>query len=202
MRTFLCSLLLAAACHHDQPAPVAPTPPPAADPAPAAADPEPEVAPVVETPLKNLEVSKDVIRLKPGTAIKFAVDSDKILPESNDILDEVVLVMTKNEKVHIRVEGHTDNTGKEDHNQDLSTRRSAAVMAYLQGKGIAADRLGSVGCGQGHPIADNATEAGKAENRRVEFVIIRKRHPRAECELYKPHHHGDDTKAGAPPMGH
>jgi outer membrane protein OmpA-like peptidoglycan-associated protein len=207
MRTLLSSLLftfVVAGCHHD-PAPVAPMPTPAPE-ATAAPTPEtePEAAPVVETPLKSLEIQKDVIRLKPGTAIKFGVDSDKLLPESNDILDEVVMVMSKNEKVHIRVEGHTDNTGDKNHNQDLSTRRAASVMAYLTSKGIAADRLDSTGCGQGTPIADNATEDGKATNRRVEFVIIHKHHPRANCELYKPgeHHHDHDTKAGAPEMGH
>jgi OOP family OmpA-OmpF porin len=68
------------------------------------------------------------------------------------------------------------------------------VLAYLSSKGIAADRLESLGCGQGTPVADNATDDGKAQNRRVEFVIVRKRRPRGNCELYKPREH--HKKAG------
>jgi outer membrane protein OmpA-like peptidoglycan-associated protein len=109
-----------------------------------------------------------------------------LLSESSSILDEVASVMTQNEKIHIRIEGHTDNSGNKDHNQDLSTRRAAAVKAYLVAKGTPGDKLDSLGCGPGTPVADNATEDGRAQNRRVEFVIIRKRHPRGQCELYKP----------------
>jgi OOP family OmpA-OmpF porin len=175
-----------------------PAPAPAPDPAPVA-DPAPEEPPpVVNNELKNLEIQADVIRLKPGIKILFATDSDKLLPESNAVLDEVSMVLGQNTKLHLRVEGHTDNAGKADHNQDLSTRRAAAVKAYLVSKGAPEDRLDSLGCGQGTPIADNATDDGKAQNRRVEFVIIHHRHPRGNCELYKPgeHHHRDHDKGG------
>jgi outer membrane protein OmpA-like peptidoglycan-associated protein len=148
---------------------------------------------------KSLEIQKDVIRLKPGIKILFATDSDKLLPESATILDEVASVMQQNAKLKIRVEGHTDNTGDKNHNQDLSTRRAASVRAYVVGKGIADDRLESLGCGQGTPLADNATDDGRRQNRRVEFVIVRKKHPRGNCELYKPgeHHHNKSEAAGA-----
>jgi len=205
MRHVLASLAFAAlaACHSKAevsttpppPAP-APAPAPAAEPAPPPAE-EAEAEPVVNEEPKNLDIQKDVIRLKPGIKILFATDSDKLMPESSPILDEVASVMSQNEKIHIRVEGHTDNAGNKDHNQDLSTRRAAAVKAYLASKGVGDDRLDSLGCGQGTPIADNASEDGKAQNRRVEFVIIRKRHPRGQCELYKPgeHHHHHDRDA-------
>jgi outer membrane protein OmpA-like peptidoglycan-associated protein len=102
--------------------------------------------------------------------------------------------MSQNDKIHIRIEGHTDNVGDKNHNQDLSARRAASVKAYLATKGVAQDRLDSLGCGQGTPVADNSTEDGKTQNRRVEFVIVRHRHPRGQCELYKPgeHHHHHD----------
>jgi outer membrane protein OmpA-like peptidoglycan-associated protein len=184
------------------------TTPPPPPPAPAA-EPEPvadEAPPVVKEEPKNLDIQNDVIRLKPGIKILFATDSDKLLPESSSILDEVASVMLQNTKLHIRVEGHTDNAGDKNHNQDLSTRRAASVKAYLIAKGTGDDRLESLGCGQGTPIADNATDDGKAQNRRVEFVIVRKRHPRGTCELYKPgeHHrkHDKDKPAsGAPSTG-
>ena len=207
MRQVLAPLLvaaLAAGCHSKTEAqtPATPTPAPTADPAPAATE-EAEAEPVVKEEPKNLDIQKDVIRLKPGIKILFATDSDKLLPESSPILDEVASVMTQNEKIHIRIEGHTDNSGNKDHNQDLSTRRAAAVKAYLVGKGTPDDRLDSLGCGQGTPIADNANEDGKTQNRRVEFVIVRKRHPRGQCELYKPgerhRRHDKDGKDAASP---
>lgn len=202
MRHAVASILFAAlaACHSSAqvattPPPPEPAPAPVAE-APAPAE-EPETEPVVKEEPKNLDIQKDVIRLKPGIKILFATDSDKLMPESSPILDEVASVMSQNEKIHIRVEGHTDNAGNKDHNQDLSTRRAAAVKAYLASKGVTDDRLDSLGCGQGTPVADNATDDGKAQNRRVEFVIIRKRHPRGQCELYKPgeHHHHHDHDA-------
>ncbi|HEX3766267.1 MAG TPA: OmpA family protein [Kofleriaceae bacterium] len=190
---------LAVGCHSKAEVQATTTPPPApaADPAPATE--EPETEPVVKEEPKTLDIQKDVIRLKPGIKILFATDSDKLLPESSPILDEVASVMAQNEKIHIRVEGHTDNSGNKDHNQDLSTRRAAAVKSYLAAKGTPGDRLDSVGCGQGTPVADNATEDGRAQNRRVEFVIIRRRHPRGQCELYKPgEHHRRHDKDVAP----
>jgi outer membrane protein OmpA-like peptidoglycan-associated protein len=183
-----------------------PAPPPAADPAPPPA--EEEAPPVVKEEPKNLEIQADVIRLKPGIKILFATDSDKLLPESSPILDEVAMVLSQNAKIKVRVEGHTDNVGNKDHNQELSTRRAASVKAYLVTKGVTDDRLDSLGCGQGVPVADNGTDDGKQQNRRVEFVIVHKRHPRGQCELYKPdehhHHHGghndkDDTSVPPPP---
>ncbi|MEO8704438.1 MAG: OmpA family protein [Kofleriaceae bacterium] len=182
------------------------TTPPPADPAPppadpvAAADPEPETEPVVAAEPKNIEIQKNVIRLKPKIRILFGTDSADLQAASNEILDEVASVMAQNAKIRIRVEGHTDDAGKADHNLDLSTRRAASVKTYLASKGIADDRLESQGCGQVVPIADNKTEDGKAQNRRVEFVILRKRRVAEPCQVYKPREHrkkGGD--AAAPP---
>ena len=93
--------------------------------------------------------------------------------------------MEQNQRIHIRIEGHTDNSASQDHNQALSERRAKSVREYLEAKGIAGDRLDHVGCGENTPMADNATEDGKTQNRRVEFVIVRRSHPRANCELYR-----------------
>lgn len=179
--------VLATACHHK--AEVSTTPAPATEPAPAATE-EAEAAPVVKEPPKTIEIQKDVIRLKPGIKILFATDSDKLLPDSFPILDEVASVMAQNQKIKVRVEGHTDNSGNKDHNQDLSARRAAAVKTYMVSKGVTDDRLDSLGCGQNTPVADNTNEDGRAQNRRVEFVIVHKRHPRGQCELYTPGRRG------------
>jgi OOP family OmpA-OmpF porin len=203
MRTIkLLAVVFAAACSGHAQTQISTTP---SEPAPAAT-PEPaeeEAPPVVKEEPKSLDIQKDVIRLKPGIKILFATDSDKLMPESDAILDEVASVLQQNEKLHVRVEGHTDNTGDKGHNDTLSTQRAASVKAYLVSKGIADDRLDSLGCGQGTPVADNATDDGRQQNRRVEFVIVRKRHPRGNCELYKPgehhHHHGGGDSDATPP---
>ncbi len=145
---------------------------------------------IVKEQPKMIEIQHDVIRLKPGIHINFATDSDQIMPESDLIVKEVALVMSQNERITLRIEGHTDNTASQDHNQALSERRAKAVLASLEAKGVEPDRLASLGCGENVPVADNTTDEGKAENRRVEFVIVRANHPHGNCELY---HHADHT---------
>jgi outer membrane protein OmpA-like peptidoglycan-associated protein len=196
-RTSFLALFITAACSHSEPPPAAPAPAPApaADPAPAGSDAEePETEPVTKEEPKTLDIQKDVIRLKPGMKILFATDSDKIADESNPILDEVASVMDQNQRIRIRVEGHTDSQGDAAHNKELSARRAAAVQKYLESKGVAGDRVESTGCGQDTPIADNSTDDGRQLNRRVEFVILRHHRTVPECRLYHPgeHHHHHD----------
>ncbi len=190
MRKFLLITLLLAGCKSSASvstnAPTTPSEPIAAAEPPPAEPEEPEVEPVVKEEPKNLDIQKNVIRLKRGIKIKFATNSAKLEPESNEILDEVASVMAQNERIRVRVEGHTDNTGVAAQNKDLSDKRAGSVKDYLVTKGVAAERLESTGCGQDVPVADNATDEGKAENRRVEFVILRKRRVVEPCRLYKP----------------
>ena len=80
--------------------------------------------------------------------------------------------MQDNPDLKFSVEGHTDSTGKADANQKLSDERSAAVLAKLVEMGVSKDRLKSAGKGQNAPVVDNATDEGRAKNRRVEFVKI------------------------------
>ncbi len=102
--------------------------------------------------------------------ILFDVDSAKLRSESLPTLDEVMRLLTAEATWKVMIEGHTDSTGTVVHNQALSEKRAAAVREYLISKGISANRLASVGFGQARPVADNATELGRAENRRVELV--------------------------------
>lgn len=106
--------------------------------------------------------------------IFFEYDSDKLTKHSLFILDEFVEFLEENDNLHISIEGHTDNIGSAEYNQDLSTRRAKAVYDYLISKGIAAERLQYKGYGFSRPIASNETEDGRAKNRRTEFVIIKK----------------------------
>ena len=72
----------------------------------------------------------------------------------------------------IRIEGHTDSTGKESFNIYLSNQRAKAVREYMISRGISADRLEAIGYGPSRPIANNKTRSGRAANRRVEFTIL------------------------------
>lgn len=103
--------------------------------------------------------------------ILFDFDKSDIKPESKPALDEIAKFLKANPAVSVYVVGHTDNAGTLDYNLGLSARRAEAVAAALQREhGIAAARLTARGVGPLAPVATNATEAGKARNRRVEIV--------------------------------
>lgn len=99
--------------------------------------------------------------------ILFDVDSDVLRPESTPVLDQIRRTMSQHEDLSIVIEGHTDSTGDDDHNQDLSERRAQAVVNWLVGQEIDASRLTGVGMGESDPVADNGTLDGRQENRRV-----------------------------------
>ena len=106
--------------------------------------------------------------------VQFQVNSHELLDVSHALLDEVVKVMADNKQIEeVRVEGHTDSTGKADYNKTLSQKRAESVMKYLISKGIKPNRLTAEGFGPERPIADNADAAGQEMNRRVEFVIVK-----------------------------
>lgn len=104
--------------------------------------------------------------------VHFEVGKAILKPEGEKLLDEIAQVLQGNPQVeHVRIEGHTDSDGGVEFNQILSQDRADAVRRYLIRKGIAASRLTAVGYGQTRPVATNDTAAGRAQNRRVEFVI-------------------------------
>ena len=82
----------------------------------------------------------------------------------------IVATMKSNSSLQLTVEGHTDNVGSAQSNQALSQSRAQAVVAAVTGTGIPASRLTAVGYGQSKPVADNSTDAGRAQNRRVDLV--------------------------------
>ena len=93
----------------------------------------------------------------------------------------------------VEVQGHTDNVGKDAYNSDLSQRRVDAVMARLIELGVPAERLTAVGYGEGCPIATNATDEGRADNRRVQFIVL---DPRPEGGI--PCHDGQSARRATP----
>lgn len=106
--------------------------------------------------------------------IRFATNSAQILTDSEAVLSQIATVLKDNSSMELIIEGHTDNVGGDQFNLDLSRRRAEAVKNWLVDRaGIAALRLTTVGYGLTQAIADNVSEAGRAQNRRVELKVKR-----------------------------
>ena len=103
--------------------------------------------------------------------ITFQTDSATVNTAFNDTLVSVGLVLKKFNKTVVDVTGHTDNTGSDAHNQDLSQRRAVAVATIIANQGVDQRRFYIEGKGESDPIASNANEAGRSQNRRVEIQI-------------------------------
>jgi outer membrane protein OmpA-like peptidoglycan-associated protein len=102
--------------------------------------------------------------------INFDTNSDVIKLESKPVLDEVLKLLNGQPNWKLTIEGHTDAAGSDASNQTLSQKRADSVKAYLVKAGVDAGRLQTKGLGESTPVADNGTELGRAQNRRVELV--------------------------------
>lgn len=107
----------------------------------------------------------------PGN-VTFAFDSADLNSTFFPVLDKVAGTLTEYDKTVIEVAGHTDSTGSDSYNQGLSQRRADNVRAYLSSHGVPGTRVVTIGAGEGHPVASNDTEEGRAQNRRVEITIV------------------------------
>lgn len=103
--------------------------------------------------------------------IQFVTNSFELPQDAFIELDRLLQVLTENPGLKIEIGGHTDNIGKAEDNQVLATNRAKAIAAYLVSKGIVQNRISYKGYGATQPIADNQTEAGRAQNRRTTFTI-------------------------------
>ena len=113
----------------------------------------------------------DRIILNMPSNVTFATDRDQVIPAFYPTLDSVAIVLRKFDKTLIDVDGHTDSVGNAGYNMDLSNRRANSVANYLASRGVDPRRMSAMGYGLERPIASNATEAGRAQNRRVEISI-------------------------------
>jgi len=104
--------------------------------------------------------------------VHFDFDKATLKPEAKVILDDAAALLEKHERVIVEVAGHTDSTGSEEYNQGLSERRANSVRDYLISKGVTATRLTARGYGETRPVASNDTKEGRAENRRVEMIVL------------------------------
>lgn len=114
----------------------------------------------------------DNLRLVMPSNITFATDQSYISTGFNDTLNAIAKVMNKYEKTYLSVEGHTDSTGQDSYNMNLSRERAQSVKAYLANQDIMAARISTSGFGETRPIATNDTANGRAQNRRVEIQIV------------------------------
>ena len=103
--------------------------------------------------------------------ILFNLDEDTLRPESLEQLGHVLTLLNNYPDLALEIQGHTDDQGEEAYNLDLSRRRAGTVVTYLSLFGINTGNLTAAGYGESQPVASNATEEGRAQNRRVELVV-------------------------------
>jgi len=132
-----------------------------------------------EPPITREEFSEGLKDIDEGSAVVlnnifFEYNKTSLLPASFTELDIVARFMVEENISLIEISGHTDNEGSDVYNQKLSEGRAAAVVNYLASKGVVPERMLSVGYGESRPVDTNQTESGKAQNRRVEFTLIKK----------------------------
>jgi len=114
----------------------------------------------------------DNITLDVPGGVTFAFDSADLNPQFYPVLDKVAQTLAEYDQTVIQVAGHTDSTGSHAYNMKLSQQRADSVKTYLAGHGVPSKRMHTVGAGPDHPVADNATAEGRAQNRRVEITIV------------------------------
>jgi OOP family OmpA-OmpF porin len=128
----------------------------------------------VKAQLLPAEEMKKELDAKGHVALYINFDFDKadIKPDSQPIIDQIVKLLKNNPDLNLTVEGHTDNVGQAPYNKKLSEARARSVVGALAAQGIEVRRLKAVGYGPDKPIADNSTDSGRAQNRRVELVKV------------------------------
>ncbi len=124
---------------------------------------DPLEAAVSDIPANEVVVMKNVL---------FQTGKSILLPSSYPELNALAAFLVENPAIHIEIFGHTDNSGTEDTNRELSQARAETVASHLKFRGVSRSRMRAQGFGSSRPIADNATEEGRQMNRRVEFKIF------------------------------
>ena len=118
-----------------------------------------------------LNDSERIVLSQALEGVKFKTDSDVLLPESLPKLDAVAEIMKNHPDYKLTIDGYTDNTGSSQYNHELSYKRANAAKARLVVDGINGNRITTHGYGEERPIATNNTAEGRAQNRRIEFLV-------------------------------
>lgn len=121
--------------------------------------------------VKVTQTADNQLKLEVPSDISFATGSAQIAPGLDPVLDRFAQTLAENPKTTVRIVGHTDSTGSDAINDPLSVNRASSVRNYLAAHGVASHRIAIDGRGAREPIADNATDAGRARNRRVDIFV-------------------------------
>lgn len=131
--------------------------------------PEPEAAPAVVEDPPDVHIEGDHLTI--DKKIHFGTDSDEIMDDSSELLDHIAQTLKNHTELSVlHVIGHTDSSGDDAHNMDLSKRRAASVVAALKARGVA-QKIDSRGAGEEQPACKEDTPECHEKNRRVEFVV-------------------------------
>ena len=117
------------------------------------------------------QTADNQLKLSIPNDISFASGKSDIQPRLKPILDQFAQGVNQQTSMEVKIVGHTDNTGSDAINNPLSVRRAESARDYLVSRGVAASRISTEGRGSREPIADNATEAGRARNRRIDIYL-------------------------------
>ena len=168
MKRYLIAVFALAACGGGTATATTETTPP-----PAAPEESPPVEPAEEPEADPTDVHIEGDHLTIDRHINFATDSNTILEDSFELLDHIALMIKHHTDViaHLKIIGHTDESGGHDHNQELSEQRAAAVEQALRDRGVEIE-LEHSGVGETEPTCEEDTDECHAANRRVEFLIM------------------------------
>lgn len=135
-----------------------------------------------EIPDAKVERVGEGIVVEFNSKILFGFDKSDLSTTAEGNLNDLVTILNKYPDTDIEIQGHTDNAGTDEYNQGLSERRASAVSAYIRNKGISAARVAIKGFGESAPKYSNDTEDGRAQNRRVDFLITANEKMKAESK--------------------
>lgn len=114
----------------------------------------------------------DVIKLNLPDGVTFDFNKSNLKPQFYPALNNVANTLGEYNQTIVEISGHTDSVGSDAYNQTLSEARANSVASYLMGRGLMRERFEIVGMGKRYPIADNSTDSGRAQNRRVEIRVL------------------------------
>ena len=135
-----------------------------------------------KVPDANVQRVGEGIIVEFSSNVLFGFDQSALTSSSKESLDKLVIVLNEYSETDIEVQGHTDDRGSAEYNDELSIKRASAVSNYLTAKGISSKRISLKGYGESAPKYDNSSKTGRDKNRRVEFLITANEKMKAEAQ--------------------
>ena len=135
-----------------------------------------------EVPGAKVERVDEGIVVEFSSAVLFGFDQSALQGAAQQTLRDLITILNKYPDTNLEIQGHTDNTGTDAYNQTLSEKRAASVANYLTANGIKSSRIKTVGMSKTYPKYTNETAEGRAQNRRVEFLITANEKMKADAQ--------------------